>query len=336
MSSPPSLLPCAHGITHTESRKGEHLAGAAPRPTACLERNTRRMYSKDAMITRNRLIAKLTSYFLSRSDVAFAYLFGSWAKGYFQQHSDLDIAIYFYPAGGELEVEDEVFYPGEDSIWADVDSISGTEVDLLVLNRAPARVGFAAISEGISLRRDDNALFWKYALTAGHLFEEYADFTSSFLEIKARSLSLPAADKDRLLRTLDFLVAEIEDHSQFAEMDFQKYSKNSALRRNVERWIENQVSASIDIAKILISSEKQVIPQTYRDTVTRLKTLPGFDDQVVERISQNIRLRNFLAHEYLDIRFKHILRFVQDSPSPYREFVTIVKSFVSREASDRN
>ena len=90
----------------------------------------------------------------------------------------------------------------------------------------------------------------------------------------------------------------------------------------------------IDIAKILISSQRQSIPQTYRETVTRLTTLPGFHDPLVESISQNIRLRNILAHEYLDIRFKHISRFVREAPKQYRAFVVAAKEFVSRQEED--
>lgn len=87
-------------------------------------------------------------------------------------------------------MEDDVYYPGEDVIWADIDSISGIETDLLVLNRAPVRIGYIAITEGISLFMADKSLFWKYVLSAGRIFEEYADFTESYLEIKSRSYSL--------------------------------------------------------------------------------------------------------------------------------------------------
>jgi len=42
----------------------------------------------------------------------------------------------------------------------------------------------------------------------------------------------------------------------------------------VERWIENLVNASTDIAKILLASSKQVAPQTYRETLLHLSVIP--------------------------------------------------------------
>ena len=70
-------------------------------------------------------------------------------------------------------MEEEAYYPAEDRIWADVDGITGMETDLLLLNRALARVGYTAITEGISLGITDKALFWMDTLIAGRLFEEY-------------------------------------------------------------------------------------------------------------------------------------------------------------------
>jgi predicted nucleotidyltransferase len=40
---------------------------------------------------------KLKKYFKERKNVAFAFLFGSHAKGSATIRSDVDIAVYFYP-----------------------------------------------------------------------------------------------------------------------------------------------------------------------------------------------------------------------------------------------
>lgn len=40
----------------------------------------------------------LKTYFSNRTDVAFAFLFGSQAAGNATKLSDVDIAVYFYPA----------------------------------------------------------------------------------------------------------------------------------------------------------------------------------------------------------------------------------------------
>ena len=92
------------------------------------------------------MLDKLREYFLRRDDVAFAFLFGSQARGEARPGSDVDVAVYFYPKRRRpIEFEEEVYYEGEDEIWADLEEILGKEVDLLVLNRAPAVVADSAI-----------------------------------------------------------------------------------------------------------------------------------------------------------------------------------------------
>ncbi|MBI3600541.1 MAG: nucleotidyltransferase domain-containing protein [Nitrospinae bacterium] len=48
------------------------------------------------MITSSNIEA-LKHYFETRKDIAFAFLFGSQARGTATKLSDVDIAIYFYP-----------------------------------------------------------------------------------------------------------------------------------------------------------------------------------------------------------------------------------------------
>jgi predicted nucleotidyltransferase len=169
----------------------------------------------------------LSSYFSQRFDTAFSVLFGSLSRGTSGPISDIDVAVYFYPREEELEIEEEVYYVGEDEIWAHIDHISGIETDLLVMNRAPARLVYAALSEGTVLHISDRALFLRVMLATGRLSEEYEAFSESFFQIKARSTSLSGVDRDRLLRILDVLETELEDVKDFTEMSYEEYLKDS-------------------------------------------------------------------------------------------------------------
>jgi len=92
------------------------------------------------------MLDKLREYFSKRDDVAFAFLFGSQARGEARIGSDVDIAVYFYPKRRRpIEFEEEIYYEGEDEIWAELEELLEREVDLLVLNRAPATVADSAI-----------------------------------------------------------------------------------------------------------------------------------------------------------------------------------------------
>ncbi|WP_333655028.1 nucleotidyltransferase domain-containing protein [Dissulfurispira sp.] len=104
-------------------------------------------------------IKLLKNYFQNRHDVAFAFLFGSQAKGKATKISDVDIAVYFYPAKRHpVEYEEEVFYNGEDEIWTDVERILRKNVELLVLNRVPCSIAASAI-RGIPLAINDWGLY---------------------------------------------------------------------------------------------------------------------------------------------------------------------------------
>ncbi|MBI3442814.1 MAG: nucleotidyltransferase domain-containing protein [Candidatus Sungbacteria bacterium] len=93
-----------------------------------------------------------------------AFLFGSQAKGYARVTSDWDIGVYFNPSSPhKLELEEDRDYPAEHEIWGAVEKIVHAEVDLLVLNRAPASVADTAI-RGVPLAVKDTRLWLEFLL----------------------------------------------------------------------------------------------------------------------------------------------------------------------------
>ena len=104
-------------------------------------------------------IKLLENYFKNRKDIAFAFLFGSQAKGTATKISDIDIAVYFSPEiRHPIEYEEEVFYKGEDEVCSDVERILKKEIEMLVLNRVFASVAASAI-RGIPLAINDWGLY---------------------------------------------------------------------------------------------------------------------------------------------------------------------------------
>ena len=55
-----------------------------------------------------------------------------------------------------------------------------------------------------------------------------------------------------------------------------------------------------------------------------------FKEDIAEKLARFAKLRNILAHEYLDIRFAHIKNFIQESELAYRELLGFVKSFIKK------
>lgn len=121
------------------------------------------------------MIEELKDYFIKRQDVAFAFLFGSQARGEATKLSDVDVAVYFYPKRSHpLEYEEEVFYPSESEIWSDLVELVHKEVELLVLNRVSATVAASAI-RGTPLVINDWELYLDFMLVVTREAEDYTD-----------------------------------------------------------------------------------------------------------------------------------------------------------------
>lgn len=119
--------------------------------------------------------ANLKKYFETRKDIVFAFLFGSQAKGIATELSDVDIGVYFYPEKRRpVEYEEEVFYEGEDEIWADLERLLKKEVELLVLNRVAVTVAASAI-RGIPLAINDWGLYLDFIEVVTKEAEDFMD-----------------------------------------------------------------------------------------------------------------------------------------------------------------
>lgn len=118
----------------------------------------------------------LNHYFQNRSDIAFAFLFGSQARGTATKLSDVDIAVYFYPEKRHpVEYEEEKYYEAEDEIWADIEQIVKKEVELLVLNRVSSTVAASAI-RGMPLAINDWSLYLDFMEVITAEADDFMDF----------------------------------------------------------------------------------------------------------------------------------------------------------------
>lgn len=125
----------------------------------------------------------LKRYFQSRKDIAFAFLFGSQAKGNATKLSDVDIAVYFYPKRRHpVEYEEEIFYDDEDKIWAGLERLLNKEVELLILNRVSASIAASAI-RGIPLAINDWGLYLDFMDVVTREAEDFRELLfKDFLE----------------------------------------------------------------------------------------------------------------------------------------------------------
>lgn len=272
-------------------------------------------------------IELLKNYFSKRPEVLLAFVFGSQAKELRSLDADWDIAVYFRPYQyGELETSQE--YPGEGDIWDDLKRVLETNnVDFLVLNRACPSLVFSILNSGIHLVIRDRRLYLTLLIKTHYEAVDYWNFTKEFFEIGERAKSISEEDKSILRQHIRFLEREFSALEKFKKLTREVYTQDDDMRRNVERWVENLVMAGIDIAKIILASEKTEIPQTYRETLLRFFSR-FMQEEEAQRFSRFAEMRNIVVHEYLDIRWKKIKTFIEDAGKSYLVFIEHAKKYL--------
>ena len=270
-------------------------------------------------------IELLISYLLYQEDVSFAFLFGSRLEKA-RSGSDWDIGIYITPLDSNiLEWENPRIWAKENKVFSDLTKILKTDnIDLIILNRIPAHLADVIVREGLELVVKDRVLFLDFLLTVSREAEDYRSLVEDYYEIYQRSSSLSKEDRVSLEKRIVFLENELKDFSYYKEFKFSDYQTDFHKKRELERWIENIINAIIDISKVILSSHKSEIPETYREIVEKMSRFK-LPDETVELLAGWTRLRNILAHEYLDMRWHRIRDFLDRGEDICLDFLTSIK-----------
>lgn len=258
----------------------------------------------------------------------FALLYGSAVTGRLREDSDIDVAVYV-DSRGQLEVEEDREFPEEADIQLALERALGRNVEILLLNRAPATVCASAVESGRLVLLRNAGLYNRYALAVTDVAGGFRGTEQEFREIRNRSGSLAEVDRARLERILDFIDDELQDRSEFEEVDLRRYQTDRGLRRSLDRWAETLINSAIDIGKIVLASEHQSAPQTYGQILANLEGVPPFDE-LQGRLKQLAPLRNVLAHEYLDLRFRRIKGFVEEGSFDVEKLASLARRWLER------
>lgn len=133
---------------------------------------------------------------------------------------------------------------------------------------------------------------------------------------------------------LNFLEEELKDYPLFERLTWEIFRTDRSKRRDAERWIENIVNSSIDISKIMLTSEGISLPDNYRDIVLSLSLIEDFDKETSEMLSRWVRFRNIITHEYLDVRWSSIKKFISETNPLYEGFLNKAKKYLKRKLSE--
>jgi uncharacterized protein YutE (UPF0331/DUF86 family)/predicted nucleotidyltransferase len=276
--------------------------------------------------TIDQLEAELREVCSRFTGIRFAFLFGSAVSGRLRPDSDIDIAVYG-DSGGMLELEADRFLDDETDMQLAFEHATNRNVDLLILNRAPATVCSAALLMGRPLVIRDGSLYSRFFLAVTSVAMDFLETSRDYRRIRDRSASLSEIDRERLERIIEFIQEELLDRNYFREMSPHQYRSDRNERRNFDRWVEVLINATIDAAKIILASEHMSTPQTYGQILEQLEELPHFT-QLSGRLKILAPLRNVLAHEYLDLRFTRIRKFAEADADTLNLFVRLLKDWI--------
>jgi len=270
----------------------------------------------------------LKKYFSERPEALMAFVFGSRAKNRSAKFSDWDIAVYFKPPFTDrIELESDRYYSCESEIWGDLVKILGTDnVDFVVLNRAPASIAASAIAQGLPLAVKNRKIYLEFMLAATAEAEDYRKTAKEYAQVYWRSHSLSEEDKQILTQRLVFLDSELSDADKFQSLTALEYQQDRMKRRQTERWIENLMNAAIDISKTVMASQKRPIPSTYREILKGIDAIAGFPAGTGKQLAEWAELRNILAHEYLDLRWKRVDDFIKRSEPYFRKLTEAARN----------
>lgn len=262
--------------------------------------------------------------------LTFAVLFGSAAAGRMRPDSDIDVAVYG-AAGGRLEIEQDREIDRETELQIALERATQRNVELLILNRAPATVCAAALTTGRIVLMRDRAFYTRYLLAVTSAATDFLRTEGEYRAIRGRSRSLSPVDRSRLERIVDFIDTELEDRQRFRGITQRRYRSDRDLRRNIERWVETLINAAIDIGKVVLSASGRPLPYTCGQLLADLETLPGFTG-LSGRLQPLAAVRNLMAHEYLDLRFGRVARFVDEGAGAVGELARRTRAW-TRQAS---
>ena len=276
-------------------------------------------------------IKLLKEYFKKNPQVLMAFVFGSQSRGTQMKESDWDIGVYFKPKE-YLEMESQVEeYEGEKNMWSDlIDILETDDVDFVVLNRARPVIVYTALRDGIPLIIRDQLLYLRLLNKTSYEAIDWHRLVDTYYDIFKQARSFTPETKCYVKERLTFLQEQLEDLDKFKKFTWEIYDKDKDQRRNIERWVENVVMASIDIAQAFLASEKRRIPQSYSD-ILKLFVAIHLGKDTALKFAEFAKLRNIVAHEYLDITWAKIKNFISEADRIYPKFIEKIEALLKKD-----
>lgn len=138
-------------------------------------------------------------------------------------------------------------------------------------------------------------------------------------------------DRSKFIPHVEYLEKELSFFEGYKrEIDWKVYQSQRSKRLEVERWVECVINATLDITKMLLTIREEEIPETSREILFQIGSHIYNSEEEAEALSELAKIRNTLAHRYLDIKWQDIKRFFQIVPNLYPRFLDYIKKEMER------
>lgn len=139
-------------------------------------------------------------------------------------------------------------------------------------------------------------------------------------------------DRSKLIPHVDYMEKELPFSSAYEkEMDWKIYEIQRGKRLEVERWVESLINAALDISKMFLTIIGEEIPETSREILFKMGSRIYEKEEEAEVFSELAKIRNTLAHRYLDFKWNDIKKFLQIVPMVFPPFLEFVKREIEKE-----
>jgi len=142
---------------------------------------------------------------------------------------------------------------------------------------------------------------------------------------------LQRADKTKLIPHIEYVERELSFLPLYQkEVDWKVYQGERSKRLEIERWVECIINATLDICKMLVTIRGEELPETSREILFQVAARIYDKEEDGEAFSEFAKIRNTLAHRYLDMKWQDIKRFLQIAPILYPSFLQYLKKELKR------
>jgi len=257
-------------------------------------------------------------------NVLLAYLFGSTVRGTRQPISDVDIAVLL--RDNSLERQADVLWRAAKAFRMPEDKI-----DIVDLSRADLHLKYNILREGIKLvdRGSEGELIRE-------LVERYPEARDELnVALRVWLKEDPHIDQIIVLRRLDETLKNAAViRERYAHKPLEWVLEDPERTLALERALERITEAMIDVCRHIVSVKGLGLIETQAEYPLRLAQRQLMPRDLAQRIAELAKLRNILAHRYLEIDYVKLQAKAQETAEQtVPQFADWTKKLLSSEGT---